>query len=168
VPHLATGDMLRAHVDAQTEVGREAREFMDRGELVPDDLVVRLVAERLAAPGATVGFVLDGFPRTLAQAEAAYEWGQRNGRRFQAVVALEVPETELVQRLLTRGRIQGRSDDSEATIRNRLAIYAERTQPLLDYYAGREILIRVDGTGTVDEVFRRIEKSLEARGITPA
>jgi adenylate kinase len=167
VPHLATGDMLRAHVADQTELGREAQVYMDRGELVPDDLVVRLAVGRIGAPGAAAGFVLDGFPRTLAQAVNAYEWAKTRDRMFHAVIVLDVPETELVARLVERGRIAGRSDDTEDTIRNRLAVYRAETQPLMDFYDARQILFALDGTGTIDEVASRIEDALVGRGLAP-
>jgi adenylate kinase len=131
---------------------------MDQGELVPDRLVLNLVLKAIAGPDPLAGFVLDGFPRTIAQAEAAYEWGVRNGRTFHAVVSLAVPEEELVRRLLMRAG--GRSDDNPDTIRHRLEVYAASTQPLIDYYSGRGVLIDVDGTGTVEEVAERIAQAL--------
>jgi adenylate kinase len=152
VPHLATG----------TPLGLQAAAFMDRGELVPDDLVVALVAQRIAGPEPLHGFVLDGFPRTLGQAEAAYQWGQQNKRTFDAVISLDVPAPELVRRLLERGRVSGRSDDNKDTIRHRLDVYAESAKPLLDFYRSRRILLEVDGTGSVDEVETRIRKAIEA------
>jgi adenylate kinase len=146
VPHLATGDLLRRHVAEATPLGAEAKSFMDRGELVPDRLVVDVV--------------LDGFPRTLTQARQSYDWGRARGRTFHAVISLRVPEDELVRRLLERGRKSGRTDDNEETIRNRLTVYAEHTEPLLDFYRGRDILIEVDGTGPVPEVTARIRDAL--------
>jgi adenylate kinase len=160
VPHLATGDLLREHVGAGTPLGIEAKGYMDAGELVPDQLVVDLIGDRLVGPPPLDGFVLDGFPRTLEQAEAAYRWGREHGRTFQKVISLSVPEDELVRRLVERGRRQGRTDDSADTIRARLRVYADKTAPLFDFYAERGILAVVDGTGTVDEVFRRIVDAL--------
>jgi adenylate kinase len=165
VPHLATGDLLREHVAAGTPIGVEAQGYMERGELVPDRRVVDLVLARLSAPDAPEGFVLDGYPRTLTQAHEAYRWGLANDKTFHAVVSLDVPRDELVRRLLERGRRAGRSDDTEDTIRHRLDVYAESTEPLLDFYRGRSILIPVDGTGSVAEVERRIEDALKARGL---
>lgn len=161
VPHLATGDMLRQHVAEGTEVGLEAKRFMDRGELVPDRVVVELVARHLSGPEPLPGFVLDGFPRTLPQAKTAYDWGRAHDRTFQGVISLDVPEDELVRRLLERGKRSGRSDDTEATIRNRLAVYAESTRPLLDFYRERGVLHEIDGTGEVDEVTTRIREILD-------
>jgi adenylate kinase len=161
VPHLATGDMLRLHVAEGTPVGLEAKRFMDRGELVPDRVVVDLVARQISEPEPLPGFVLDGFPRTLAQAKTAYDWGRAHDRTFHAVVSLDVPEDELVRRLLERGRRSGRTDDTDATIRHRLAVYAENTQPLLDFYRERDVLHEIDGTGEVDEVTRRVRDALD-------
>ena len=163
VPHLATGDLLRQQVESGSPIGVEASSFMDRGELVPDRLVLALVQEQVAgAPG----FVLDGFPRTLIQAERAYEWGLANRRTFHAVISLQVPHDELVRRLLERAQISGRSDDTADTIVRRLRVYDEATAPLLDYYRGREILIEVDGTGAVDEVTGRIRRRLDLLDLT--
>ena len=161
VPHLATGDLLRQHVEEGTPLGLEAKRFMDRGELVPDRLVVDLVARHLSGPEPLPGFVLDGFPRTLPQAKTAYDWGRAHDRTFHAVISLDVPEDELVRRLLERGRRSGRTDDTDDTIRHRLAVYAANTQPLLDFYRERGVLLEVDGTGDVDEVTRRLRKVLD-------
>ncbi|HZU71161.1 MAG TPA: adenylate kinase [Acidimicrobiales bacterium] len=158
VPHLATGDMLRAEVASGSRLGAEARQLMDQGELVPDRLVLSLVLKAITGPPALTGFVLDGFPRTLAQAEAAYEWGSANDRTFHAVISLAVPEDELVRRLL--GRAGDRSDDNPDTIRHRLEVYAASTEPLVDYYRRRGVLIEVDGTGAVEEVAGRISAAL--------
>ena len=161
VPHLATGDLLRQHVAEGTPVGLEAKQFMDRGELVPDRVVVDLVARHLSGPEPLPGFVLDGFPRTLPQAKTAYDWGRAHDRTFHGVISLDVPEDELVRRLLERGKQSGRSDDTEATIRHRLTVYAESTEPLLDFYRDRGVLHEVDGTGDVDEVTRRVREVLD-------
>jgi adenylate kinase len=142
-------------------VGLEAKRFMDRGELVPDRVVVELVARHLSGPEPLPGFVLDGFPRTLPQAKTAYDWGRAHDRTFQGVISLDVPEDELVRRLLERGKRSGRSDDTEATIRNRLTVYAESTRPLLDFYRERGVLHEIDGTGEVDEVTTRIREILD-------
>jgi adenylate kinase len=161
VPHLATGDLLRDHVARGTDLGREAQAHMDAGRLVPDELVIDMVLQRLAGDDEPMhSFLLDGFPRTLAQAHAAYELATTVDRTFHAVIMLEVPEDELVRRLLQRGQEQGRSDDTEDVIRRRLAVYRENTEPLVDFYEERGILIRVDGTGSVEEVTERIEAPL--------
>lgn len=160
VPHLATGDLLRDHVANGTELGEAAKSFMDAGRLVPDRLVISMVRDALGGEAPLENFLLDGFPRTLAQAKAAYNWGQANERVFDAVIMLEVPEEELVARLVQRGIDKGRSDDTEEVIRERLHVYEENTAPLVEYYENRGILLRIDGTGTVDEVTERIEAGL--------
>lgn len=160
VPHLATGDLLRDHVARGTDLGREAEEHMDAGGLVPDDLVISMVNEALGGREPIENFLLDGFPRTLAQAKGAYEWGRNNNRTFDAVIMLDVPEDELVRRLVERGQASGRSDDNEDVIRKRLRVYEENTAPLVDFYEERGILLRIDGTGTVDEVTERVEEGL--------
>ncbi len=165
VPHLATGDLLRRHVAEATPLGREANDYMQRGELVPDRLVVDLIVDRIQGPQPLDGFVLDGFPRTLAQARQSYTWGRVHGRTFHAVISLLVPEDELVRQLLERGLQSGRSDDNEETIRNRLTVYGEHTAPLLDFYRGRDILVEVDGTGAVPEVTGRIRDALVPFGV---
>lgn len=160
VPHLATGDLLREHVANGTELGLAAKEHMDAGGLVPDDLVISMVTEALGGRTPIQNFLLDGFPRTLAQAKGAYEWGQRKNRTFDVVIMLDVPEDELVRRLVERGQASGRSDDTEDVIRNRLHVYEENTAPLIEFYDERGILVRIDGLGTVDEVTERIEKGI--------
>lgn len=160
VPHLATGDLLRQHVADGTELGLEAKEYMERGDLVPDALVVSLVVACIAGPQPLEGYVLDGFPRTLEQAEAAFKWGSDRGRTFHAVISLHVSEEELVRRLLERGAAAGRVDDTEDTIRERLRIYEAKTKPLEGFYDARGILVEVDGTGEVQAVFERIVTAL--------
>ena len=160
VPHLATGDILRDHVRRDTELGRAAKEHMDSGGLVPDALVIEMIVEEIGGTEPLKDFLLDGFPRTLRQAKAAYEWGSAMNRTFDAVIMLEVPEDELVRRLVERGRQSGRSDDTEDVIRNRLRVYDENTAPLVDFYEERGILLRIDGLGTVEEVTDRIEVGL--------
>ena len=160
VPHLATGDLLRQHVADGTELGREAQAYMERGDLVPDALVVSLVVACIAGPEPLEGYVLDGFPRTMDQAEAAYKWGSERGRTFHAVISLHVAEEELVRRLLDRGAAAGRADDTEDTIRERLRIYEEKTKPLERFYEARGILLEIDGTGEVQDVFGRIVAAL--------
>jgi adenylate kinase len=160
VPHLATGDLLRQHVADGTEIGLQAQAYMERGDLVPDALVVSLVVACIAGPEPLEGYVLDGFPRTMDQAEAAFRWGSERGRTFHAVISLHVAEEELVRRLLDRGAAAGRTDDTEDTIRERLRIYEAKTKPLESFYEARGILVEVDGTGEVQDVFDRIVTAL--------
>jgi adenylate kinase len=162
VPQISTGDMLRAAVRADTEVGRRARAYMDRGDLVPDEVVIGVAEERLSQPDAKGGFVLDGFPRTPAQARALDALLGRLGVRLDRCVALRVDEEAVVERLLRRARIEGRSDDSAEAIRHRIQVYRKQTAPLLEYYRERGVLVEVDGLGGVDEVARRIEEALAA------
>lgn len=157
IPQVATGDMLRQAVASGSELGRRVEQILARGDLVPDALVIELVDERLARPDAAAGFILDGFPRTRAQAEALDALLARAGRAPVRVIAVEVPEDELTRRILTRG--EGRADDNAETVANRLAVYRRETAPLLDHYAAS--LIRIDGVGSMDEVERRIADSLE-------
>lgn len=161
VPHISTGELLRSEVARGSPLGLEVKRFLDDGELVPDELLVPLLLERTQGPDPLTGFVLDGFPRTPAQAHLAHEWGLATGLTFNAVISLEVPPEELVERLVRRGGESSRSDDTLETIRLRQQIYAESAAPLLDYYRGRGILIEVDGTGTVDEVTDRIRHRLD-------
>ena len=162
VPHIATGDVLRENIADRTDVGIEAEQYVDSGELVPDDIVVRLVLERIEGPPMLDGFVLDGFPRTLGQARRAHDWAIEHDRTFHAVVSLIVPQEELVRRLLERGIALGRTDDDAETIGHRLDVYEEATAPLRDYYRERGILITLDGVGDVDEVTARIVDALDA------
>ena len=156
VPHLSTGVMLRDHVARGTDLGRRARSTMEAGELVPDEIVVAMATERLTQSDCDCGFLLDGFPRTEAQAVALD--GALEDRPLEVVVNIEVPEDEVVSRIVKRGVIEGRTDDSEETARNRLAVYRKQTKPLLEYYSGR--VVPVDGVGTIDEVFARIARAL--------
>lgn len=156
---LSTGDMLRAHVGAGTELGRRAKAIMDAGELVPDDVIIGMVRSELEA-AAAIRFLLDGFPRTSAQAAALDALLAELGCAVTAAVAIEVADDELVERMLKRAAEEGRSDDNEATIRNRMSVYHAQTKPLLAYYGGQGKLQRVDGSGSVDDVSARIRDAL--------
>jgi adenylate kinase len=160
VPQISTGDMLRAAVAAGTPVGREAREHMEAGRLVPDDVVIAVAEERLSAPDAANGFVLDGFPRTVAQAEALDGMLRRRGLRLERCVAIVVDEAELLRRLLRRAGIEGRSDDNEETIRTRMKEYRAQTEPLVEHYRRQGVLAEVPGEGDVAEIGRRIEEAI--------
>jgi len=160
IPQISTGDMLRAAVAAGTPVGVEAQGYMDAGKLVPDEVVIGVAKERLGKPDAQQGFILDGFPRTVAQAEALDVMLPSLGCELERCVALTVNEDELVERLLKRAEIEGRADDNEESIRTRMAEYREKTAPLVDYYRSKEILVEVNGLGEVDEVAARIAAAL--------
>jgi adenylate kinase len=156
VPHLSSGELLRAHVRAGTVLGQMAESAMQRGDLIADDLVIGMVLEEVLRPTAAKGFVLDGFPRTVPQATAAYDLARQHGVTLKAVVLLDLPTEQLMARLTERGAQEGRIDDAEATIRHRIDVYVAKTLPLVDYYNGRGILRRVDATGTIDEVTARV------------
>jgi adenylate kinase len=168
IPQIATGDMLRAAVAAGTPVGREAKSFMEAGKLVPDEVVIGVAEERLSQPDARQGFILDGFPRTVGQAEALDRMLPKLGVSLERCVALAVDPDRLLGRLLKRAEIEGRVDDNEAAIRERMREYQAKTPPLLDYYRQRGVLREVDGVGTMDEVAERIEAALEGEPLTAA
>ncbi len=152
--HLSTGDLLRAAVAAQTELGLRAKQAMDAGDLVSDEIVLALVRERLEQPDAAAGFLLDGFPRNTAQAEALdADLGEKGVERC---VSMLLDDEEIMRRLLARGR----KDDQESVIRNRLEVYRDETAPLIAYYEGKKLLRSIDALGTVDEVFERIQGAL--------
>ncbi len=160
VPQISTGEMLREAVACGSELGRRVRDTMERGELVSDEIVIEVARERLSRPDAERGFVLDGFPRTVAQAEALDDMLGSLGSRLERCVALAVDDAEIAERLLRRARLEGRSDDNAATIRKRLRVYREQTEPLLDHYRRRGALAVVDGVGSVEEVGKAIEEAL--------
>ena len=157
VPHISTGELFRAHVGQQTDLGREAKRYLDAGELVPDAVTNEMVRERLAEPDARDGFLLDGFPRNNAQAKVLDKTLAENDTELDAVLEFVVPEDVVVERLLARGR----SDDTEDVIRRRLQVYRSDTAPLLDYY--RDRLVQVDAVGDIDEITARALDALRAR-----
>jgi len=157
IPHLSTGEMLREARERGTATGKLAGQYIDAGDLVPDDVILRLVEERLAEPDCTNGALLDGFPRTLVQAEAFDRLLESRGTPLGVVLALEVPEEMLVDRLLARGR----RDDTRDTIVQRFRQYAGLTSPLIDYYRHGGLLQIIDGTGEVDEVFNRVKSTID-------
>jgi adenylate kinase len=163
VPHISTGDMLRQAVAAGTDVGLRAKAVMESGELVSDEIVTAIAKQRLAQEDASSGFVLDGFPRTLAQAQALGSLLQESGISLECCLALTVDVNALVERLLKRADIEGRKDDTEEAIRQRMTVYAEQTEPLLDYYRERGVLVEIPGMGDIDEISDVIEKALEAQ-----
>jgi adenylate kinase len=153
---VATGDIFRANVAEGTELGRAAQEYMDRGDLVPDEVVIAMVMEHLASQDCQSGFVLDGFPRTVNQAEALDRRLAEQGTPLEAALSFEVTEEELLRRLAGRAAAQHRADDAEQTIRHRLEVFADKTRPLIDYYRHRRLLTMVDGVGKVEEITGRI------------
>ena len=153
---VATGDIFRANVAEGTELGRAAQEYMDLGDLVPDEVVIAMVMERLASDDCDSGFVLDGFPRTVNQAEALDRRLAGLGTPLEAALSFDVTEEELLRRLAGRAAAQHRADDAEQTIRHRLEVFGIKTRPLIDYYRHRRLLTMVDGVGRVEEVTGRI------------
>jgi adenylate kinase len=165
IPAISTGDIFRANVSEGTPLGLEAKRFMDAGDYVPDEVTNGMVRDRIGQDDAKHGFLLDGYPRTVAQVEELDKMLSDSGHSLDAVVVLTVVEDELVARLLHRAEVEGRSDDTEQVIRHRQELYNEQTEPLLAVYAARGLLVRVDGMGEVDEVTARIFAELEqARG----
>ncbi len=160
VPAISTGDMLRDAVRRGTPLGRRAQAIMEAGELVPDDLVIGLVQERTALPDARNGFLLDGFPRTIEQAKALDRILEGNAASVDGVINLLVPEGTLVERLLGRAALEGRSDDRRETVAERLRVYREKTAPLVEHYRNLGVLYDVDGSGSVEEVAGRIDRAL--------
>ncbi len=160
IPHISTGDMLRAAVKAGTPVGLTAKAVMDSGELVGDEIVIGIAEERLSEDDAKRGFLLDGFPRTLAQAEALERLLTKLDCAVDVCLALSVDNEAVVQRLLKRAEIEGRADDNEETIRERMRVYDAETAPLVEFYRGRDRLTVVSGMGTVEEVQERIREAL--------
>jgi adenylate kinase len=164
---IATGDIFRANVAEGSELGRIAQEYMDRGDLVPDEVVIAMVTERLAESDCDGGFVLDGFPRTVNQAEALDRQLVTQGTPLEAALSFDVTEEELLRRLAGRAAAQHRADDAEQTIRHRLEVFAIKTRPLIDYYAHRGLLVNVDAIGPIEVVTKRILDDLEG-GRRPA
>jgi adenylate kinase len=152
IPHISTGDILRAEVKDQTELGLQAKSFMDKGELVPDSLILDMIRGRLAQSDASTGWILDGFPRNVAQAEFLDKLLAEIQQNYDFAINLNVPQERLVERLLNRATIQNRPDDTEAVIRRRLVIYGEQTAPLIDYYHQKGVFREVDGDRELAEV----------------
>jgi adenylate kinase len=188
IPQISTGDMLRESVAKGTDLGKKAKEYMDRGELVPDEVVIGIVKERLQQPDCEKGFILDGFPRTLAQAEALDKMLEELGKKIDAVINIYVPEEEIVKRIVNRrtcrncgaiyhliysppkednkcdkcgGELYQRDDDREETVRERLRVYRENTEPLIEYYKNKGVLYNVDGTKDIEGVFAEVVEVLK-------
>jgi len=162
VPHISTGDMLRAAVAAGTPTGLKAKAVMDAGKLVSDDILLAMLEERLAQADAKSGFILDGYPRNLAQADALDHLLARIGQPLDAVVKLDVPNEVIIGRCEIRYAAEHRKDDDPAVVRDRLKVYAEQTAPVADFYAKRGKLQVVDGVGELDEVTARVKRALKA------
>ncbi len=186
VPHISTGDILRYNVARETELGLKARSFMEGGDLVPDDLIIALIADRIEQGDADSGFLLDGFPRTLAQAVALEDLLREKEMPIEVVVLLDVNDDEIVRRISSRylcrdcgrdanlgtgmitdvcphcgGELYQREDDTAETVQNRLQVYRRQTAPLVEYYEGKNLLMKVDGIGSIDEISGRMFRDLE-------
>ena len=169
VPAISTGDILRTAVKDGTPLGLQAQAIMEKGELVSDALIVALIRERIARKDARGGFILDGFPRTLEQGRALEALLSEGGESLATAVNFAVPEATLVDRMAGRAKAEGRADDRPETVRERLRVYREKTEPLVGVYADRGLLAEVDGVGTVEEVASRVDDALasvrRARGV---
>ena len=190
IPQVSTGDMLREHRAKGTELGKKAQEYMDKGQLVPDEIILSMVKERLSQPDCQKGFILDGFPRTVAQAEALDKLLSEMGKKLDFALALIVPDDLLVERLTGRrtckscgmmyhikykppkveekcdvcgGELYQRPDDNEETVRNRLKVYHEQTAPLIEYYKNKGILREIDGSKSIEEITQQIISILEGK-----
>ena len=161
LPHIATGDILRAAMANGTPLGRVVKPIYDAGKLVPDELIIDVIRDRLSQPDADDGFVLDGFPRTLAQAEALDEMLREIGKPLSAVIELHVPREVAVERMLNRSSEEGRSDDTPQAIAKRLELYQKETVPVAQHYTGTGNLVRVHGDRSIDEVWAEIQDVLE-------
>lgn len=165
VPAISTGDIFREHLRNETELGLKAKAFMDAGDNVPDSLTNDLVRDRLSQADCVQGFLLDGYPRTVDQVRALDELLAEHDASMDAVVELVAEPDIVVERIKKRALEQGRADDDEAVVRHRLKVYADQTAPLIDIYAGRGLLIKVNGIGEITEVTARIQHELEQRGM---
>ena len=187
IPQISTGDILRKEVKEETELGKKAKQYMDKGELVPDDIIIDMMEKRIKEDDCKNGFILDGFPRTTAQAEAFDEMLKKNSLNLDKVLLIDVPEEEIVERLTGRrvcpncgavyhiknnppkqegicdkcgSKLIQRDDDTEEVVRNRLEVYKKSTMPLVEYYEKQGKLVKIDGTGKIEEIFERIKKVL--------
>lgn len=162
--HISTGELLRDHIARQTELGKLADSYISKGQLIPDDLMIDILANTIDSEPAVRerGVILDGFPRTIPQAEALKKLLEERNLALDAVVGLEVPEEQLIERMIKRGQQTGRADDNLETINNRLKVYRDQTHPLRQYYTDNGSYRAIDGIGTIDQIFDRIEKALAA------
>lgn len=190
IPQISTGDILREEVKKGSTLGREARSYMDKGELVPDKLIIDIILKRLDEGGASEGYILDGFPRTVAQAVAFTSALSERGERVDSVISIEVERGELIRRLSGRrtcvecgamfhvhfdpprrdgtcdkcgGKLIRRDDDNEETVANRLEVYGKQTEPLINYYEGSGVFKAVDGMGSIEDILKRVEEALEGQ-----
>ncbi|MBO7231132.1 MAG: adenylate kinase [Bacteroidaceae bacterium] len=161
--HISTGEVLRGEIAAGTELGKTAKALIDNGQLIPDALMIEILAAKLDAFGECKGVIFDGFPRTIAQAEALKQMLNSRGQDVTAMIELDVPEAELMTRLLKRGEESGRADDNEETIKKRLVVYAEQTAPLKDWYKNDGKHCYINGLGDLDRIFADIVAAIDSR-----
>jgi len=165
VPHISTGDILRRNIADETELGLQVKEILDRGDLVPDETMVELIRTRLAEPDTEEGFVLDGFPRTMPQAEALDEMLAEIGRPLTVVLELSVPDEVARERMQARAELEGRSDDTPEVIERRIELYHRETAAIVEHYRTRDMLVPIPGVGEIGEVFAEIQEALEAAAV---
>lgn len=160
--HISTGEVLRDHIKRETELGKIAKKYIDEGQLIPDDLMIRILDDVLETEAKDKpGVIFDGFPRTIPQAEALNELLKKRNKELHAVVGLEVPDEELVKRMILRGKNTGRADDNEETIKKRLKVYHNQTSPLRDHYKRQNKYVAIDGNRDIDKIFDSITKELD-------
>ena len=167
IPHIATGDMLRVAMDEQTEMGVRIKPIYDAGDLVPDDLMIELIRERLGMSDTTDGFILDGFPRNVAQAEALDRMLEEIDRELTAVLYFQVPDELAVERLHVRALQEGRTDDTPEIIRHRLEVFHQSTEPVVEYYRSKGILVGIHAERPIDAVFAEVQEVLETASTRP-
>ena len=159
--HISTGDILRNEIKNKTELGELASKYMAKGQLVPDSVVIEMLDKLFVHNPDSVGYIFDGFPRTLPQGEALDAMLSKRDTKINLVLSLEVDDEQLTERLIKRGEVSGRNDDTPETIKSRLQVYYNQTAPLKEYYTTRDKLVKIDGLGTVEEIFARIEKVVD-------
>ena len=160
--HISTGEVLRDHIARKTPIGQIAKTYINQGQLIPDSLMIRILEEIIEnEPKAQKGVILDGFPRTIAQAEALDRFMAKHGREVEHVIGLEVPEDELIDRMIKRGQQTGRADDNPETIKNRLKVYHESTTPLREFYKNAGKYRKINGSGSVNDIFKEIAKAID-------
>ena len=160
IDHISTGDVLRSEMKNETELGKIAKDYIEKGQLVPEELIVDMLAKVLDSKENSKGVIFDGFPRTIPQAKALKEMLNKRGTDVSVMLNLQVEEEELIKRLLERGKVSGRSDDNLETIKSRLDVYHKQTAPLADYYIGEGKHVAIEGMGTVEEIFGRIKEAV--------
>lgn len=160
--HISTGEVLRDHIKRETELGKTAQKYISEGQLIPDELMISILDDVLEKEAkGKKGVIFDGFPRTIPQAEALNDLLKKRGTELSAVIGLEVPEEELVERMLNRGKMTGRADDNLETIKKRLDVYHNQTSPLRDHYMKQNKYLPINGSGNVDEIFRNISENID-------